>query len=249
MNKAELREDVRERIGERVENFWLDTFIDRHLIQGVRRFNNEERWPWLLTKQGNIPLPAALSTIELIDNIPVNRHLGLVLHPDTDLTTDLVLKRVSLPEALRHIQDYAGTASTPTMYFSATALANAYDDGDTATAVTLTVLPTPDVDYTADFYYYRDDLVVLETDEDEPRLPESYQDAVIAWATAQCFLKELNGGNKAQEQFNLYATILEQAKQDLKELPEDRIITWGGGPSEDLPVWPYDWVLQGPVGL
>lgn len=248
MNLAEMRTEVRERIGERTENFWKDTFIDRHLKDGVRQFVNEERWHWRYATQKNIPVAAGQSDIELIDHVDFSSHFGLVLTKDSDSTGRLYLpRRVSPANGLRLRRDYT-TASTPEWYYLSRAKKNTYEDGEDATALVVTLVPTPDEAFTAEYTFMATD-IGLKDDTDEPELPLPYHMAPVAWATAQCFLKESNGGTKAQEQFNLYNAMLEKAMQDHKELAADEIIGWGREEPEFRGRSWYDDHIQGPVGL
>jgi hypothetical protein len=84
----------------------------------------------------------------------------------------------------------------------------------------------------------------LNADEDEPDIPEQYQDAVISWATGMLWLKELNGGGKAQEQFTLYREVLDQARLDQKQLSIDEAIVWGKQDPEPLIPSPREWYAR-----
>jgi hypothetical protein len=241
MQRDEMVAEVRERIGENTPNFWSDAFIIRNLVQGARRFNNEERWHWLYTVQPNIPVNAGNPNVELIDNVPTNRHFALRLTKVGDASARTIfLKRVDVAQGLKLGHRYYQSGE-PAWYYIVSSVANAYLDGDTATAVIVKLVPTPDVAYLAEYVYLRDD-PGLAADTytvgdagaaSEPRMPESYHEAVVAWATAKCWLKELNGERKAQSEFNIYNTVLDQARKDHVSQSFDEQLAWG---EDDYPL-------------
>lgn len=226
MNLLEMRTDVRDRIGERTENFWFDTFINNKLNEGQRRFCREERWTWLQAIQSNIPVAEGTTNIELIDGVDVSRHFGLVLYKENS-NEPIYPKRVSAPTALRLLRRH-NTTGEPLYWYPAQTVTNTYGTGDALeTASVVKLVPAADQGYTAEYFYLRDP-GNMDSDSDECTIPEAYQEAVIAWATAQCWLKELNGERKAQSEFNLYNMVLTQAQRDQKELAADEDISWGG---------------------
>lgn len=249
MQRDEMLADVRERLGERTANFWTDEFIIRHLKQGERQFNSEERWPWLYTLQPNIPVNAGNPNVELIDNVPLNRHFGLRLVRVGDTSGRAIYpKKVEVPQGHRLAERYY-QAAEPRWYYLLASVANAYVDGDTATAVIVRLVPTPNEAYLADYVYMREGTGLSGTiagdagATSEPRIPESYHEAVIAWCTAQCWLKEKGqDSRKAQEQFALYNSTLEKAEEDLKESAYDDAPMWGGEPvSDEYPITDRQW--------
>ena len=245
MNRAEMREEVRERIGERSENFWTDSFINRALRQGNIRFNKEERWPWLLTVKTAVAVAEDSTEITLEAGVDLNRTFGLILVPD--LVGDQrhrVPTRVSVPNGLKIAADFSSNLqlATEPEYF--------YLYSATNGALKLRLAPKADKDYVAEYHYYRA-VTEMDADVDEPDMPEEYHDAVVCWATATCWKKELNGDTKAQSEFNQYQAILDQARQDLKEVADDHIVEWGGAEPE-YRVWDEnDWLRAriGPLGV
>lgn len=227
MNLLEMRTDVRERLGERTPNFWTDPFINNKINQGQTRFAREEKWPWLYAVQENIPLAQGANTVELIDGIDWTRHFALALYRE-GAAEPVLPKRVTAWTGLRLKQRH--TAGEPQFWYPAGMVINEYPDGDRwEGAHTAKLVPAADQAYTVEYYYIREPERLV-NDADETIIPEAYQEAIVAWATAQCWLKELNGGRKAQEEFDIYNTVLEQAQADYKESAQDTTFSWGGDP-------------------
>lgn len=244
MNRATMRLEVRDRLGEKTENFWFDTHINAALDEGQRRFCHEERWPWLFTSQKNIPVGKGTSEIELIDNVAVSRHFSLVLRP-TSNPTQMILPRKVLPHTGVKLQAQ-GLGGQPKYWFVTGHVNNFYPDGTFDIAQKITLAPAADQAYTAEYTFTREPAPLSDTE--EPLMPEPYQGAIIAWATAQMWLKELNGGTKAQEQFSIYNTILDQARADLKDMALDEHLSWGSDPTEEYPNNDRRWPLHFPLG-
>lgn len=233
MNLAEMRADVRERIGERSANFWTDTFITRKLNEGQRRFAREDRWTWLQAIQTGIPVPEGTSSIELIDGVDVSRHFAVVLTYEGG-DVPVIPTRIKAPNA-RQMQKLYTTSGEPMYWYAAQTVTNEYESGDALeVASVIKLVPAADKAYTAEYFYIRDPADMV-ADEDECEIPEAYQEAVIAWATAQCWLKELNGERKAQSEFSLYNTVLSQAKADQAGLALDEKLSWGGDEYKNVP--------------
>lgn len=228
MNLLEMKTDVRERLGERTPNFWTDPFIINRLNQGQTRFAREERWPWLYAVQENIPLAQGADTVELIDGIDWTRHFALALYKAGD-TAPILPERVNTFTGLRLKQQHS-TVGEPAFWYPSGMVINAYPDGNIwEGAHTAKLVPAADQAYTVEYYYIREPDKLV-NDEDESIIPEAYQEAIVAWATAQCWLKEINGERKAQSEFNLYNTVLEQAQADYKQTAQDSAPSWGGDP-------------------
>lgn len=244
MTFAEMIEEVRERIGERTENFWKTTFIKRHLNDGVRRFHHEEEWPWLWTLKENVAVGAGSHTFQLEDDIDFGRHFNLALTKVGDSSGAIVIpKRVQAGRGLA-LRSQFYQQDIPQWY------ALYGSDADDATKIRL--FPTPAVAYTLEYIYLRED-TDMTADANVPKMPLGYHMGPVAWATAQCFLKENTGvgSNKAQEQFNLYNEIVEQARAELEKFAYDEVLRWGGAPPE----FTYDDLdparrhIIGPVGV
>lgn len=247
-----MRTEVRERLGETTTfDFWSQDYIDRQLNQAVKKFSAEERWPWLQVIQANVPVAAGTNEVELIDDLDLNRHMVLSLMPTgaTDEGQLLFPKRVDAAKGFEMRRRY-NHRSSPLFYYVSYAVENTYAEADnvSARALVLRLVPTPAVAYTAEYVYF--EAPGTYTDGDEPPVPEQYIEAPIAWATAICWLKELNGSGKAQEQFNIYNAVLAGAQRDLKSMGNDEIVTWGG----EEPTYPLDRFdpvrahIDGPLG-
>jgi len=235
MHFETMRAEVRERLGETsAYDFWPQEFIDRALNQAVRKFCAEERWPFLQAIQANVPVAAGDPAVELIDDLDLNRHMVLSLLPDGS-TNDgqLVFPRRVSPETGFKMRRRYNSRGEPQFFYVAYATTNTYGGSPTpaAQALVLRLVPTPLVAYDAEYVYFQAPTGEY-TDGDEPPVPEQYIEAVIAWATAMCWLKELNGSGKAQEQFNIYNAVLTGAQRDLKSFGNDEIVAWGAAEPE-----------------
>lgn len=223
------RAEVRERLGESQADFWSDSFINRQLNEGIRRFCYEERWTWLLAIQRNIPVAAGNSELELIDDVDANRHFTLVLRPAGDNTdTQLAFPKRVPPDVGYRLRLRYSARGTPLYYYMSHVQENTYPDGDRAPALIAHLVPTPEKGYTAEYVFYKHPKDFADGQDISGLIPRQYVEAPIAWATAMCWLKELNGSGKAQEQFNIYNAILAQARKNEKELSVDEPLIWGG---------------------
>ncbi len=310
MNVEEIREEIRARLGEDVENFWADTQIERAINQACQRFAHEERWPWLLV-QAAFTVAAAAYDIELIEDVDFTRQMRLELRPTAD-TNDYNLvapEKVSSSYLLPLRQTYWDTTSTglgsPKYYALDHRVVNTYvsgtDDSDTIRAIGSVVRLCPQADkaYTGSFRFYRNvrligdtrivlaysaaadyvagDIVsdaavnylctvangasttayepgvtvgwaafwVVTTPEDDvPDCPIQYHEAIVALATGNLWTKELNGGTKAQEQWNIYNMILAQAKKDLKANADDEVQVVGAISSRSQTFSEEQWIAM-----
>lgn len=225
MTLIEMITTVREKIGERVENYWKTSFITESLNRGRRRFCNEEKWDWLFTTQSGIAVTQGASTIELIDEVVVNRHFNLVLTKSGD-TNLYIPDRVSPSEGLQ-LRKMHLDASTPRWWYTTGQITNDYGAGDIAVAQLVRLVPTPEVAYTAEYNFFRrPNKLALDADEDTT-IPEDYQDAAVYWAVAECFAKEDNAQHKVDEALGFYSDVLRQARSDRNEPAEDKLIVWG----------------------
>lgn len=223
MDLTTLRLEVRERLGETVENFFSDDEVDRAINEAIRHFSAEERWPWLWTElDGDIA--AGESDFDLPENVSPNRVFNFAIDADS-LNTARVLERVSPHAGFRLRSANSNRQSAPQWYYVvATDLS---EDSEPPVTWTVRLVPTPDVDYTISAQY----LLVppeLSGDSDEPAVPEEYQDAIPAWAAGKLFFKELQISGKASEQFGIYNDILQQAKKELMTTTVDETVAWGG---------------------
>jgi hypothetical protein len=234
VNRAEIRDEIRQRVGEDLENFWRNSYINRSIDQACQRFTHEERWKWL-TMRVYLSLPAGEYEIQLVDDVDYTRQFDLSLRPTID-TTDIRLLTPRKVDAAR-LQELRQENPTvvqarPHSYCLDRRVRNNYtlpdpnSDTTRSTAIELRVFPTPNIDYDVDFRCYRN-VRLLADDTAVPDLPIQYHDGIVALATGNIWLRELNGGTKAQEQFNVYNTILEQARRDNAANADDEMQVFG----------------------
>jgi hypothetical protein len=124
---------------------------------------------------------------------------------------------------LRSMYSTDTTASYPQWYYIS---AVADTDNDNLYIYTLTLVPTPTGAMTLAFLYIRDG-VVLSGDTTEPDLPVEYHKALVHYAAGTAWLKELNGGGKAAEQFEMYAGVVDQARGEHLSEPDDTPLIMG----------------------
>lgn len=72
-------EDVRARLQELVPDFWTAAEVLRAINEGVNRFSQEEKWPWLYTIRSGVTLPASTATLELETGVAYERHFSLLM--------------------------------------------------------------------------------------------------------------------------------------------------------------------------
>ena len=243
MNIGEMHTEVRERLGEDEENFWSDTAVYRALNQAVQRFSHAHRWPWLIIAC-SFSVAEGDTEIELPDDVDFNRNYNLRLVPTDGNERYAVAPERVLPDRANDLRTtYAsGSASLqPRYYYLDHRVINTYtagyiEDGagsDTARAIgaSIRIIPAADRDYDGEVRYFRN-VRLIASDAAEPfatpDCPIQYHDAIVALATGNLWLKELNGGQKAQEMFNIYNSILDQALSDAVSIPEDGLLVWGG---------------------
>lgn len=247
MLKSAAVTEVRDRLGETAANadFWTDTYIKARLEDAVTQFAYEERWEWLQSVQTNVPLTAGNYELELIDDIDVNRHMVMFGRPtgDTDDVRAIMLKRVPTHTGYK-LRLMNPTRGIPEWYYVSHVLDNDYSatdpDNPSAMAIVVHVVPTPSEDWTFEFLYHRNPAAAA--DNEELQVPAQYMEAVIAYATGMCWLLELNGAGKAQEQFNIYQAVLDKARKAHKSLADDEILAWGAEEPQGRPRAERAWV-------
>lgn len=224
MNLSELIDEVRERLGETTEaDFFTDDEITRALNEGLRRFSNEERWPWLYT-DFETTCTVDDPEMDLPANVAINRVFGLNIVDTSTVPGGQMLERVQPMEGLRLRHAHRETTGVPRFYYISRT--NLSADSEPPVTYTAKLIPTPDDDYDVTGIY----LMVpplLDGPEDEPALPEEYQAALPAYAAGALFLKELEISQKASEQFSLYNAILANAVKETKQFDADEVVAWG----------------------
>lgn len=224
MDLLTARTEIRSRLGEDTPDFWTDDELVRALNEGVRRFSQEEKWPWLYTLKTGITVDAGEDTVELEDNISFPRQFNLVITPEGG--EPYMPKRVTPVEGTK-LRVETRTSGDPRWYYleSTTAVENPVVNKSPV----IRLVPEPSSDLSLEYQYIRLP-GILTADTDELDIPEEYVGGPIAWATAQCWLKELNWNQKAKEQFELFATVLAAARKDHRRIAIDDGMAWGGEP-------------------
>ena len=98
------------------------------------------------------------------------------------------------------------------------------NSGEYTTTVQFVPALTRDADVS---YVYIRDPRVLSTGTDVLDVPEEYAMGVVAYATGLLWLKELQDSRKADEQFALYASIVQDALRESRKLNQDSGFAWG----------------------
>jgi hypothetical protein len=232
--KSDIYEDVAYRLGERVgqEDFWPAAARQRAIERAVTQFCYEERWAWLLSVQANVPLVAGNSEVELIDDVDANRHMVFSVKPNSALddARTALLKRVT-PAVGMKLRVSNVARGVPGWYYVSHVQTNTYIPGTppnpSAPSLIAHVVPTPSETSTVEYLYFRNPVAETWDDDDELIVPDQYVEAVTAFATGMLWLNELNGGGKAQEQFNVYQSVLDKARREHRALANDDILAWG----------------------
>jgi len=224
MDLEELIVEVRERIGEVTEaDFFTDAEVTRALNEGLRRFSNEERWPWLFTEfSGTTTIDD--ENFDLPENIALNRVFGLNIMDDLTLAGGQMLERVQPMEGFRLKHQYRNYDGVPRWYY--VSHTNLDTTAEPPVIYTAKLIPVPDLEYEVTGIYMFVPPALSGTS-DEPALPEEYQDALPAYAAGILFLKELQISQKAGEQFALYNAILANAVKETKQFDADEVVAWG----------------------
>lgn len=218
--------EIRARLQELVADFWTPTEVLNALNEGVKRFSAEEKWPWLQTVVTNGSLTTPWTDFALPENYDPQRVLNIALYFSGDLRPRRV-ERVTPAEGFEQLtRNYRGQ-SEPNFYF----VASATDaDTDGQYVYTVTFVPALNRNATIKYMYHRVPAVV--TGSETLDVPEEYAMGPIAYATGLLWLKELQDSRKADEQFQLYAQIVDSAKKNQRKLVQDSQFAWGGaGPT------------------
>lgn len=230
MDLSNIRTEVRDILGEDAADFWTDAELNRYITEAQFRFLGEARWPWMITS-GTAAVAAATATVALGEGIEWNNLIAVSLQKATD-TRIYLPKRVSPSKGfdLRTMYSTTHKASYPEWYYIS-AVADA--DADNLYIYTLTLIPTPTSAMTLAFLYVRDG-VVLTGDTVKPDLPVEYHKALVHYAAGTAWLKEVGpDARKAREQFEMYASVVGQAKNDHMGEPDDTPLVMG----KDEPQW------------
>src|ERR1051326_7365801 len=82
-------EEVRARIQELTADFWTANEVNRAINEGVTRFAQEEKWPYLYTSKTGVTLTSGTATLDLEPDVNFERHFDLLM----TLTGDTRLRR------------------------------------------------------------------------------------------------------------------------------------------------------------
>jgi hypothetical protein len=108
--------EVRARLQELAADFWLDNELYRAINEGVNRFAQEEKWPYLYTVASGIPLVASTEELELQDGVGYERHFNLMLFFEGD-NRPRMPRRVHPAEGSKLRMSYYTDAGEPLAYY------------------------------------------------------------------------------------------------------------------------------------
>lgn len=221
MNRGDIRTQVRDVVGETTADFWSDAELNRYIQEAHFRFLQEERWPWLVT-EGTSQLTAGDGELELTEGVAASRHVNFTLTKSGD-TKSYQPVRVDASKGFQLKSRFYQAGSYPG-WFYITSVADSDDGGDYTWVARF--VPEPSSDMDVDFQYTRTP-VEFSGDNDTPDVPLEYHKALVHYAAGLAWLKELNGAAKAQEQFDLYAGVVAQARVEFQAEPDDTPLVMG----------------------
>lgn len=222
MNRLELRTEVRAELGETTENFWKNTELNAWLNEACLRFASEHRWPWLITESSDPAGVAADVATYSFSGTPYPRAFNLMLTATGSTIPIVGPKRVSPVEGF-NLRRTNTTTGIPLYYYLT---ASTMPGGNDGTDFDVKFVPTPSQDYDIDWQIYRaPDL--MSTDTNEPEFPIEYQYGLVAWTAYKAWNKELKDQGKAQAAVAEYQKIVESARMEYANIPEDTILSWG----------------------
>lgn len=116
MDTGTAKEEIRARLQELSADFWTAAEVLRAINEGVNRFSQEERWPWLYTLTEGVPLAAEEDTLELETGVAFERHFDLMLLFADD-TRPRMPRRVSPMEGYQLRQRFYNPVTEPIAYY------------------------------------------------------------------------------------------------------------------------------------
>lgn len=221
MNRGEMRTEVRDIIGEDAADFWKDAELNRYLGEAQHRFLAEERWPWLVTEFTS-QLLAGDPELLLTAGVAHSRHINFTLNLTTD-DRPYPVTRVDANKGFELQTMWTASATYPA-YFYIVSIEDEVGDGTYQYVAKFVPTPTADMDVAGQ---YTRAGVTMDADADLPDCPPEYHKALVHFAAGTAWLKELNGGAKAREQFQLYQGVVDQARAEMFTQPEDDPIVMG----------------------
>lgn len=222
MDLTTARLEVRARLQELTADFWTDSEVDRAINEGVNRFCQEEKWPYLYTVYTGASLAAGETDLDLTEGVAYERHFNLMVTFDGDSRPRHV-QRVGPAEGYKLRQTYYNPLSEPLAYYIASQTSQ-QDDGEYTTTVTFVPALTRDADIE---YQYVRDPAALTAGNDTLDVPNEYAMGVCAYAAGHLFLKELQTSGKAEEQFALYRKSVDDARKQMRRVVLDEGFAWG----------------------
>jgi hypothetical protein len=136
--------EVRARLQELTADFWLDNELYRAINEGVTRFAQEEKWPYLYTVADSLSLAANEDTMQLQPGVAYTRHFNLIATFSGD-DRPRKLRRVHPSEGYNLRMQYYTAQSEPLAYYISNQLRTGQDEiqsiantGSTAGNFTLT---------------------------------------------------------------------------------------------------------------
>lgn len=119
--------EVRARLQELNADFWLDNELYRAINEGVTRFAQEEKWPYLYTVATDQGLAADQETLELQPGVAYERHFNMLLTFEGD-TRPRKPRRVHPSEGYDLRASYHTSASEPLAYYISNQLRAGQDE-------------------------------------------------------------------------------------------------------------------------
>lgn len=231
------KEEVRARLQELTADFWTDNEVLRALNEGVNRFSQEEKWPWLYSVVTGVNLPANTPTLALQEGVAFERHFNLIITFAGD-SRPRIPRRVGPAEGYQLRTRYYVSQAEPIAYYI---VSQADADSDAEFVPTVRFVPPLSRAATVEYQYIRDP--VEPTNDNQPLdIPNEYAMAAVAYATGHLFLKELSTSAKASEQFELYKKIVDDARKQVRKVVIDSGLAWGRNAPEYGFVEEVDWV-------
>ncbi len=217
MDREDMRTQVRDIIGEDAADFWSDAELNRYLTEAQYRFLGEANWPWCMTETTDT-LESGDTDIPLTEGAAFARTINFKFST-SETTRPYQPTRVSAAKGFELSLGYMpGTTGTAPLYFYIVSVDDDDDDGEFVWVARF--IPAPASDMDVSYQYFRDGNV-LDADDAVPFLPGKYHKGLVHHAAGTAWLKELNGGPKAQEQFELYNAVVDQAKREMFSDPDD----------------------------
>lgn len=228
MDREDIRDAVQEILGEATADFWGETQLDLRISEAQRRFLAAERWPWLVT-EGTGQLTADDPDLELQEGVAATRHLNITLIPESSPTRRYTPRRLSAVQGFSMRNLYTSNTQYPE-YFYVTSVADSDDNGQYTYVAKFVGTPSASMD--VEYQYFRAGQT-FDGDNDVPDMPEEFHMALVHYVAARCWEKELGpDASKAREQDSLYAFILDQARTEWLQQPEDTPLIVGSEPPE-----------------